>query len=53
MKEKIKPIRDMWKGKLVIKGVANEAMLKCLKLGLDRYLLFPNGGRQVGCGIYD
>ncbi|MDX1328807.1 MAG: alpha-hydroxy acid oxidase [Arenibacter sp.] len=49
--EKIKPIRDMWKGKLVIKGVANEADAeKCIKLGLDGIIVSNHGGRQLDAG---
>ncbi|WP_026809561.1 alpha-hydroxy acid oxidase [Arenibacter latericius] len=49
--EKIKPIRDMWKGKLVIKGVANEADAeRCIKLGLDGIIVSNHGGRQLDAG---
>lgn len=49
--EKIKPIRDMWKGKLVIKGVANEADAeKAIKLGLDGIIVSNHGGRQLDAG---
>ena len=48
--EKIKPIRDMWKGKLVLKGVANEIDAeKAIKLGLDGIIVSNHGGRQIRC----
>ncbi|MBM1105001.1 alpha-hydroxy-acid oxidizing protein [Aurantibacter crassamenti] len=49
--EKIKPIRDMWKGKLVLKGVANEADAeKALRLGIDGVIVSNHGGRQLDAG---
>ncbi|MBT9188785.1 alpha-hydroxy acid oxidase [Zobellia russellii] len=49
--EKIKPIRDMWKGKLVLKGVANEADVeKALRLGIDGVIVSNHGGRQLDAG---
>ena len=49
--EKIKPIRDMWKGKLVLKGVANEMDVeKAIKLGLDGVIVSNHGGRQLDAG---
>jgi len=49
--EKIKPIRDMWKGKLVLKGVANESDAeKALRLGLDGIIVSNHGGRQLDAG---
>lgn len=49
--EKIKPIRDMWKGKLVLKGVANELDVeKAIKLGLDGVIVSNHGGRQLDAG---
>lgn len=49
--EKIKPIRDMWKGKLVLKGVANESDAeKAIKLGLDGLIVSNHGGRQLDAG---
>lgn len=49
--EKIKPIRDMWKGKLVLKGVANEADVeKAIKLGIDGVIVSNHGGRQLDAG---
>lgn len=49
--EKIKPIRDMWKGKLVIKGVVNEMDAeKSIRLGLDGIIVSNHGGRQLDAG---
>ncbi|RKN78636.1 alpha-hydroxy acid oxidase [Ulvibacterium marinum] len=49
--ERIKPIRDMWKGKLVLKGVANEADAeKAVGLGLDGIIVSNHGGRQLDAG---
>ncbi len=49
--EKIKPIRDMWKGKLVLKGVANELDVeKAIKLGIDGVIVSNHGGRQLDAG---
>lgn len=49
--EKIKPIRDMWKGKLVLKGVAShyDAELS-IQLGLDGIIVSNHGGRQLDAG---
>lgn len=50
-KEKIAPIRDMWKGKLVLKGVAGEADAEmALQLGLDGIIVSNHGGRQIDAG---
>jgi L-lactate dehydrogenase (cytochrome) len=49
--EKIKPIRDMWKGKLVLKGVAAEADAEeAVRLGLDGIIVSNHGGRQLDAG---
>lgn len=49
--EKIKPIRDMWKGKIVLKGVTSEPdMEKAVKLGLDGVIVSNHGGRQLDAG---
>lgn len=46
--EKIKPIRDKWKGKLVLKGVASERdTLDAIKMGFDGIILSNHGGRQL------
>jgi len=49
--EKIKPIREQWKGKIVLKGVACEAdMEKAIRLGIDGVILSNHGGRQLDAG---
>jgi L-lactate dehydrogenase (cytochrome) len=49
--EKIKPIRDKWKGKLVLKGVASEEDVeKAISLGLDGIIVSNHGGRQLDTG---
>jgi L-lactate dehydrogenase (cytochrome) len=49
--EKIKPIRDKWKGKLVLKGVASEEDVeKAIALGLDGIIVSNHGGRQLDTG---
>ncbi len=49
--EKIKPIRDMWPGKLVLKGVASvEDAKRAIELGLDGIIVSNHGGRQLDAG---
>ena len=49
--EKIKPIRNLWKGKIVLKGVANEIDAeKAINLGLDGIIVSNHGGRQLDAG---
>ncbi|UXX79886.1 alpha-hydroxy-acid oxidizing protein [Reichenbachiella carrageenanivorans] len=49
--EKIAPIRDMWKGKIVLKGVASEQDTEtAIKLGLDGVIVSNHGGRQLDAG---
>ena len=49
--EKIKAIRDLWKGKLVLKGVASEEDTEtAIKLGLDGIIVSNHGGRQLDVG---
>ncbi len=49
--EKIKPIRDMWKGKIVLKGVASHADTEeAIRLGLDGIIVSNHGGRQLDAG---
>ena len=49
--EKIKPIRDMWKGKLVLKGVASELdAQEAIRLGFDGIIVSNHGGRQLDAG---
>jgi L-lactate dehydrogenase (cytochrome) len=49
--EKIKKIRDMWKGKLVLKGAeSSHDVEKAYRLGLDGVIISNHGGRQVDVG---
>ncbi|MET0636798.1 MAG: alpha-hydroxy-acid oxidizing protein, partial [Chitinophagaceae bacterium] len=46
--EKIKPIRDKWKGILVIKGIAGEQDTQAaIRLGIDGIIVSNHGGRQL------
>ena len=49
--EKIKKIRDLWKGKLVLKGAESiqDVKMAC-QLGLDGVIVSNHGGRQVDVG---
>ncbi len=48
---KISAIRDMWKGKLVLKGIVNEIDVeKCIRLGIDGIIVSNHGGRQLDAG---
>lgn len=49
--EKIAPIRDRWKGNLVLKGVASEPDAEqAIALGLDGIIVSNHGGRQLDAG---
>jgi L-lactate dehydrogenase (cytochrome) len=49
--EKIKPIREMWKGKLVLKGVASQEDTEmAIRLGVDGIIVSNHGGRQLDAG---
>ena len=49
--DKVKAIRDMWKGKLVLKGVASEEDTeKAIRWGLDGIIVSNHGGRQLDAG---
>ena len=49
--EKIKPIREMWKGALVLKGIVNEEdTQKAIELGVDGIIVSNHGGRQIDAG---
>jgi len=49
--EKIKKIRDNWKGKLVIKGVESiHDVEKAYNIGLDGIIVSNHGGRQIDVG---
>lgn len=46
--ERIKPIRDKWKGKLVLKGVASTRDTEdAIRLGFDGIIVSNHGGRQL------
>jgi L-lactate dehydrogenase (FMN-dependent) and related alpha-hydroxy acid dehydrogenases len=46
--EKIKAIRDLWKGPLVLKGIAtDEDMQAAIALGVDGVIVSNHGGRQL------
>ena len=48
---KIAPIRDRWKGKLVLKGVASEEDTEmAVRLGFDGIIVSNHGGRQLDAG---
>ena len=49
--ERVKPIRDQWKGKLVLKGVASEEDTEmAIRLGFDGIIVSNHGGRQLDAG---
>lgn len=49
--ERLKAMRDLWPGKLVLKGVASEEdVAKCLSIGLDGVIVSNHGGRQLDHG---
>jgi L-lactate dehydrogenase (cytochrome) len=49
--EKIKPIRDRWKGKIILKGVASpQDAAVAISLGLDGIIVSNHGGRQLDAG---
>lgn len=49
--DRIARIRDRWKGKLVLKGVASvEDTALAIQLGLDGIILSNHGGRQLDAG---
>ncbi|MEJ0103952.1 MAG: alpha-hydroxy acid oxidase [Bacteroidota bacterium] len=49
--ERIKTIRDKWKGKLVIKGIASEEDTEtAVRLGVDGIIVSNHGGRQLDAG---
>lgn len=46
--ERIGPIRDRWKGKLVLKGVASERDTQdAIRMGFDGIIVSNHGGRQL------
>jgi len=49
--QKIAAIRDRWKGKLVIKGIASEEDTEiAIRLGVDGIVVSNHGGRQLDTG---
>lgn len=49
--DRIAALRDLWKGNLVLKGVASEADAEmAVKLGLDGIIVSNHGGRQLDAG---
>lgn len=49
--DRLKMLRDIWKDKLVIKGIAHEADVeKCIQIGLDGIIVSNHGGRQLDAG---
>ncbi len=49
--DRVKKIRDKWKGKLVLKGVASsEDTEMAIRLGLDGIIISNHGGRQLDAG---
>jgi len=49
--DKISAIRDIWKGKLVIKGIVNEEDAeKVTAIGADGIIVSNHGGRQIDAG---
>ncbi len=49
--DKVKALRDRWKGKLVLKGVATEEDTeKAIALGVDGIIVSNHGGRQLDAG---
>ncbi len=49
--DKIAAIRDKWKGKLVLKGIASEQDAeKAVRLGADGVIVSNHGGRQIDAG---
>ncbi len=49
--QKVAAIRDLWKGKLVLKGIVSEEDTeRCIKLGIDGIIVSNHGGRQLDAG---
>lgn len=49
--DRIAAIRDLWKGKLVLKGIVNEIDVeKSIQLGIDGIIVSNHGGRQLDAG---
>ncbi|QNR86361.1 alpha-hydroxy-acid oxidizing protein [Pedobacter riviphilus] len=49
--EKVSAIREIWKGPLVLKGIAtDEDMQAAIKIGVDGVIVSNHGGRQIDAG---
>lgn len=49
--EKVKAIRDIWKGPLVLKGIVNpQDMQEAINIGVDGIIVSNHGGRQIDAG---
>ncbi|WP_231426333.1 MULTISPECIES: alpha-hydroxy acid oxidase [Pedobacter] len=49
--EKVSAIRDIWKGPLVLKGIAtDEDMEAAIQIGADGVIVSNHGGRQIDAG---
>lgn len=49
--DRVKELRDLWKGKLVLKGLSSaEDMERAVRLGLDGVIVSNHGGRQLDAG---
>jgi L-lactate dehydrogenase (cytochrome) len=49
--EKLKRLRDRWKGKIIMKGVAtSEDAIMCVESDLDGIIVSNHGGRQLDAG---
>ena len=49
--EKVQAIREMWKGPLVLKGIAtDEDMQAAIQIGVDGVIVSNHGGRQIDAG---
>jgi L-lactate dehydrogenase (cytochrome) len=49
--DRVKEIRDIWPGKMILKGVASkEDIEKSISLGLDGVIISNHGGRQLDAG---
>ena len=49
--QRILAIRDLWQGKIVLKGVVTEENIKCaISTGMDGVIVSNHGGRQIDAG---
>ena len=49
--QKVQAIRDIWKGPLVLKGIAtDEDMQAAIQIGVDGVIVSNHGGRQIDAG---